>query len=670
MRSKFAIKDFVLLVLLSVVGLLVVLAMFQEDRRWNEVQTLQQQVGEQSSQMSRIEAKVDMASEATGGQSDDRLAAIERSQAAILEALQAGAASGVSMEDIQARIDELAESGAAPSRDESWARDDGPAIQWQEPLDYATDPRMMDGYRTGGEFIETFEAQMPKVMPFIGQDVYSRRITDKIFETLAAYDPVTLKVRGVLAEAWQYDTEGMWLRVKIRDNARFSDGEPVLADDVVYTWRDFIFNPVIEAERARSISDNVDEVVAIDERVVEFRFKGPLYSNLTVAMGNEVLPKHFYEQFTETQINQATSLVLGSGPYRLETLNIDDQWTPGRDFVLVRNEQYWGGAKPSLRVLRYNVIDDALASLTSFRNGDSDMMRPTSAQFVELADDPEFLEDNQALSWVNMRSGYSFIGWQAGERNGKLRPFHDVRVRQAMTLLLDRQRIVDEIYEGVGEVATGPNNRQSPAYPTDLEPWPHDMERAQELLAEAGWIDRDNDSILENEAGEEFDFEFTYAPSGPAIERLANYLVDQCAAVGIRCRKRPTDWSIFVQLFNSRDFDAITLGWSATAPESDPRQIFHSESIENQGDNFVQWSSPEADRLIDAGRAELDDAKRMEIWQELAHILHEEQPYTFMRDVPWLRFVSNDYHNVQTYPKGIEQREFFYNPDLVPTPGL
>lgn len=661
MRSKFALKDFVLLVMVSLVLLTLWLQMFQKDRTFTETVANNTAINELSQQLGRIDSNVQVNKDLT----EERLAAIEQSQSAILEALRSGSGAGISIDDLDARL-----SGGGGSRDASWARPDGPDIVWQPPVGYTSDPREFEGFRIGGTFMETFEAQMPKVMPFIAQDVYSRRITDIVFETLGDYDPQTLSMRGVLAEAWQYDTEGLWLRVKIRDNARFSDGEPVLAEDVVFSWMDIVFNPQIEAERVRSIVSNVEEVVAISDRVVEFRFKEPLFSNLTVALNYYVLPKHFYEQFTATQFNQGTSLLLGSGPFRLESLDPSDQWSPGTDFRIVRNEQYWAGGKPAIRELRYNVITDPLASLTAFRNGDTDMMRPSSEQFVALAEDEEFLREAHALNWVNMRSGYSFIAWQAGPRDGKLRPFHDVRVRQAMTLLLDRQKIIDEIYEGIGEVATGPNNRQSPAYPPGLEPWPHNMERARQLLTEAGWIDRDGDSILENEAGEEFDFEFTYSSGGPAVERVANYLIDQCAAVGIRCRKNIVDWSIYVQILNNRDFDAITMGWSASAPESDPRQIFHSASIENQGDNFVQWKSEEADRLIDAGRAALDESTRMQIWQDLHRVLHEEQPYTFLRDVPWLRFVDRDFHNVQMYPKGIEQREFFYNPELLPMPGL
>jgi peptide/nickel transport system substrate-binding protein len=100
------------------------------------------------------------------------------------------------------------------------------------------------------------------------------------------------------------------------------------------------------------------------------------------------------------------------------------------------------------------------------------------------------------------------------------------------------------------------------------------------------------------------------------------------------------------------------MGWSATAPESDPRQIFHSSSIEDQGDNFVQWRSAEADELIDRGRTTMDTAERMLIWHELDRVMHEEQPYTFLRVVPWLRFVSRDFGNVNAYKVGLDPLEF------------
>src|SRR5690606_38628578 len=130
--------------------------------------------------------------------------------------------------------------------------------------------------------------------------------------------------------------------------------------------------------------------------------------------------KHFYSQFTPAEINQSTGLLMGSGPFKLERLDALSQWTPGRDVVLVRNENYWG-PRPALERMRFKTVDDELARLTAYRNGEGDMMLPRSPQFARVPlEDPAWDEENHSLKWVNMRSGYGFIGWQCGPRNGKL----------------------------------------------------------------------------------------------------------------------------------------------------------------------------------------------------------------------------------------------------------
>jgi peptide/nickel transport system substrate-binding protein len=116
---------------------------------------------------------------------------------------------------------------------------------------------------------------------------------------------------------------------------------------------------------------------------------------------------------------------------------------------------------------------------------------------------------------------------------------------------------------------------------------------------------------------------------------------------------------VYQDFLKKRDFDAITLGWGANAPESDPKQIFHSESIKNQGDNFAQWNNPEADKYIDLGRKELDFEKRMKYWQAFERVMHEDQPYTWLRIQAYPRFFKKEVGNVNTYPKGLEMWEYF-----------
>jgi peptide/nickel transport system substrate-binding protein len=119
------------------------------------------------------------------------------------------------------------------------------------------------------------------------------------------------------------------------------------------------------------------------------------------------------------------------------------------------------------------------------------------------------------------------------------------------------------------------------------------------------------------------------------------------------------DWSRYQELLKLRDFDAITLGWGSNAPESDPRQIWHSESTKEGGDNFTQWRSARADELIEKGRRTMDEAARMAVWREFEACVAEDQPYTFIRVAPWLRFVKRDFGNVNTYKTGLQPEEFF-----------
>lgn len=554
-------------------------------------------------------------------------------------------------------------AAAAGAADDSWARPGVRIERWSAPR-AATDPTKVPGFAIGGEFTELFEAQPAKLVPYISSDVYSTRVLDRVCEGLGSFDPKTLKMEGALADGWQIDPDGLWIRAHIHPRARFSDGQPVTAEDVRWTNLDFIANPLIEAERARSTQDNLKDVKVIDERTVEFVFKEPLFTNILVAFGNPVLPKHFFSRFEPSQINQATGLIMGSGQFRIERLpsgpeDLSNQWTPGQDVVLVRNEQYWA-EKPSLDRLRFRTVKDDLARLVAYRNGEGSMMLPTAPQFNKvLRDEPDFEKTSYALKWTNMRCGYSFIAWQCGPRNGKPTPFADKRVRRAMTHLLDRERMIRDVWDGIGIVAKGPVNPESPGSDPAVQPLAFDPEKAKALLAEAGWQDRNGDGVLEDGKGDPFEFEYTYATGGEISERLARFVKDSYAKAGIVVKTRPLDWSRYQEILKLRDFDAITMGWGANAPESDPRQIWHSESIKEGGDNFTQWSNKDCDALIEKGRRTMDEAERMQVWRQFEAVIAEDQPYTFVRVAPWLRFVKRDFGNVNTYKTGLQPEEFF-----------
>lgn len=681
MESRFGIKDFVSLLLLLAIAITLWLSMFQEDRRFEIARATRDATARQAEQLADLSGRLDRADEgadlaalvesqresarAMAGLSSRLELLGARIETALASSAEDSAALRAKLEEIEtaAREAEAAAreaSAGAGVRDTAWARE-GVEVEWQPDWTFATDPRGLPGFRSGGTFTEIFEAQPAKLTPYIQTDVYGRRVVDVVVQTLGAYDPITLKLRGVLAQAWQYDPNGMWLRVRIHPRARFSDGAPVTSEDLRWSFHDFVMNPQIESERSRSIlRDVIDRIDVIDEHTAEIAFKDAFFSNLDSALTLFILPKHIYSQYTPKQINESTGMLIGSGPFRLERWDINDQWIPGKPVELVRSEQYWLNRSPLAR-LRFLAINDEQARLTAYRNNEGSMITPASTQFQSLVGDgqTDWAKQNQCLNWVNMRSGNSFICWNSGERNGRLTPFHDKRVRLAMTHLLDREKMIRDIWKGIGVVSKGSFLPASPGSNKSIQPWPYDLDKAKALLREAGWEDRDGNGVIENAAGDEFVFEFTYFTGGEIAERIALFVKDSAARAGIRCEPRGVDWSVGEPLRQKRDFDAMTLGWGANAPESDPKQIFHSASIANQGDNFAQWSNADADRFIDAGRKELNFEKRMALWHEFERVLHEEQPYTWVRVSPYLRFVKPEFGNVHAYPKGLEHWEFF-----------
>jgi ABC-type transport system substrate-binding protein len=229
--NRFGLKDLILLALVLAVGAMLALDLVQRDRAWGQTR--------------RLEA---------------RIAGFERD----LEEVRGG-------------------GGAKAAAD---ARP-GVFIQRQRPWGFVSDPRAMPGYRTGGEVCELLEEPPTTIVPYLHQNLASGRVVDQVVQTLAVFDAETLRLRGVLAEAWQYDPAGLWLRVRLRPEACFSDGKPVTAEDVRWTLHEYVKRPDIGG--AASL-DAVQRVEVISPAIVEFVFAKPFYSNLAQALTMYVLP--------------------------------------------------------------------------------------------------------------------------------------------------------------------------------------------------------------------------------------------------------------------------------------------------------------------------------------------------------------------------------------------
>ena len=593
MGNRFGLKDFFVIVLLLALLVSIWLAMKQRDREWGLLQAMQDQSETQSRDLAAIRRILAQGIRISGG----------------------------------AATTQTAEMG--------------------DPFKYVEQAEAQPDYATGDWYIDNLHTKIGTLTPLVATDLYQAYVEGRVMESLAYQDPNTLDYLPLLATAWQISPDGLTITFQLRRGVVFSDGEPFTADDVVFTYN-WIMNPRVQAPRDRSYLEKVKSVEKRGDFEVVFHFNEPYFQSFDLAGTLQIMAKHFYGNYAPEQFNQNPGLLIGTGPYKLHD---PARWRPGERIELVRNDRYWGET-PSFHRIIYEQVETEAASLTMFRNGEVDTFVAQPEQYRLLLNDKEILAQSQHFEVSSPLLGYIYVGWNQ-RRNGKPTRFADSRVRMAMTLLTDRDRICKEVMLGYATPTAGPfDPLGKPQQAPDVHPWPYDPERAKALLREAGFEDRNGSGILQGPDGQPFSFKLTYPSKGETFERIVFFLKDSYAKAGIKAEPDPIDWPILIDRMNKRDFDAISLGWSGV-PEDDIYQIFHSSQIKDQGDNAISYSNPELDRLIDKARSTVDEPERMKLWQQCSRILHQDQPYTFLYRPKSLQFVAGRVKDVRPSKVGL-----------------
>lgn len=489
----------------------------------------------------------------------------------------------------------------------------------------------------------------PKTLSQISaeNDIYARWVTvPHIFEPLLFYDYNQLELKDWLAESYDISGNGLEITFRLRDDIHFSDGVPVTADDVIFTY-ETIVNPAVDAANIANLFVDVEKAVRVDERTVKFLMKRPYFKALENLSFWDVgiLPKHIYQFSDADEFNKRISDPVGSGPYVFE------RWRTGREVVLRRNENYWG-AKPKLKKIVYRFITNAVAVVQALRSHEVDIVIPEPDQFADLVKDREFNEEFMCLSYWNPGAPFYYIGW-----NQDTVFFKDRRVRLAMTHIIDRDRVVSRLLKDHGRVITGPFFINGSQNDPSIKPWPYDSNRAKQLLDEAGWVDSDGDG-LRDKNGVPFRFKFMYSSDKILYRRLVKFVKDEAAKVGIEVVPDPYEWSVIISRITDREFEAVVMGWGGDILE-DPYQLWHSSQVGNRGSNYVGFRNRRADALIEQARRTLDETERNKLYHQLHRILHEEQPYTFLYARPSFRLVDRRFKNVIIRNLGLKYLEWY-----------
>ncbi len=428
--------------------------------------------------------------------------------------------------------------------------------------------------------------------------------------------------------SWQTSADGMYDKVVLRNDLVWSDGKPITAHDIAFTYT-VIMDPRVPVPAVRSGTDQLRGVHAYDDRTIVFFHKEPLATNVW-NINFPVLPRHAYAATWEQDptlkdspehVALEQSPVCG-GPYEIASRK------RGQEIVLRRRDSWSrvGGkkvrAEPYFAEVRFRIIEDPNTSMLALEAGEIDEMVLTPEQWTTEATKDDFYKrctKATAPEWVSFH-----FGW-----NIDTPFFADRRVRRAMSYAFDHDAMLDKLCYGLYQPCLGNFPEDSwMASKKKLLPYKQDLDKAEALLDEAGWIDHDDDGVRDKEInGRLVPFEFSILVTNqPLRVKICTLLKENLDQIGIRLNVRPLEPTVVQQLTQDKKFQAYLGGWgSGTDPDS-------SENIwaTGAGRNFISYSNPEVDRLFVEGRRELDRAKRAEKYGRIQEILYEDQPYTWL----------------------------------------
>ena len=511
----------------------------------------------------------------------------------------------------------------------------------------------------GGRIIRATEAEAGNLNPLTSNEAMAAAFNGYCNSTIGTRNHARPEIwEPLMADSFTISPDRKSYRIKLRKGILWHDvvdpDSGKKYTDVEVTAHDFKFfadavkNKDVNCAPLRVYYHYLDSIEIHNDYEFTVKWSKAYYNSLSATLGMSPLPRHFYApegKFDGKKFNddhRRNRMIVGCGPYMFH------KWDKGRRLILKRNPRYFGiryKAAPAIEYLVFEVIKHPNTRFQALLGGKLDWLGLLPDQYINRTGTEEF-KKGKLKKFCYLLPQYNYIGW-----NQKNPLFQDKRVRQALTMLVDREKIRKEIYRGLAETALSPFMPGSAFLPAELKPFPFDPRRASELLRQAGWRDTDNDGILDKE-GRKFSFTMMQIAGSSIQQRMMPMLKESFAKAGIDMKIRNVEWSVYVQNLNTRNYDVCCLGWSSSF-DPDLYQVWHSSQTANEGSNHISYKNPELDKMLEEMQVTFDMKKRIETGRRIARLLHEEQPYTFLFFSNSLTALSGRYRNVRLFPEGI-----------------
>ncbi len=462
--------------------------------------------------------------------------------------------------------------------------------------------------RTGGTLRVGLSADPAELDPHKTSLTAAWHVLEHIYEGLvttnAALEPVP-----VLAEEWEISEDGLTYTFKLRQGVTFHNGREFVADDVKYSY-ERILDPETASPNVSELG-SIETIEVVDPSTVIITLSAPDSSFLAKLMGTSIaiVPKE------EVEANgDLMQVAVGTGPFQFV------EYVPNSVVTLERYPDYWEEGKPYLDGLEMQIVPDNTSRTTALVTGTVDFI-----EYAPVQDLPIFESDETIKVAGDQNTNIRYMAINVSRE-----PFTDVRVRQAIAMVIDRGPIIDSAVFGAG-TATNILFPESywAGFPSEI-PEP-DIEGAKQLLAEAGYPDGFKTSIL---SWAQYAF----------LSNAAIVIQEQLKQIGIEAELELQENAIYLENYFAGNFDLSVTGTSAYV---DPNDVVLANFGTGESNNGIGYSNPEMDELIAQAMEETDQAERAKIYRRIQEIILE--------DVVWVNlFIANQYEAMKEYVMGYE----------------
>lgn len=460
------------------------------------------------------------------------------------------------------------------------------------------------------------------------------KITENVMETLLQYGDQDTTIHPGLAEDWEASDDGLTYTFKLRQGVKFHDGTDFNSEAVVFNfdrWMngnadDFPYYTMFGGFKGEE-GHVIKEIKAVDEHTVQFvltRPQAPFLKNLAMspfAIASPAAVEKFGDKFRENPV--------GTGPFKFV------EWKQSDRIVLEKNEDYWQEGLPKLKQIIFRVIPENSARMNALVNGEIDVM-----DGVNNSDEATIKSNDklQVIERPSMNVGY--LGFTVNRP-----PFDNKLVRQALNHAIDKKAIIDAFYGGQAEAAVNPMPSSIEGYNDAVEAYPYDLEKAKELLAEAGFKDGFEMDLWAMPVAR------PYMPEGM---KVAEVIQESFSKIGVKAKIQSVDWATYLDKAAKGEFDAFMLGW--TGDNGDPDNFLYTlldkDSIGSN--NYSHYANDELHDILIKAQTELDQEKRNVLYEQAQEIIHDDAPWVPLVHSTPLLAAAKDVVNYLPHPTGSE----------------